>query len=102
VDLAADGAEAVARAEAGGIDLVLMDMQMPGMDGLTATRLLRQRLGQPPGRRLPIVAMTANAFAEDREACLAAGMDDFIGKPVDPDALYALLARWLPAAGEPA
>ena len=94
VDVAADGAEAVARAVAGGHDLVLMDMQMPGVDGLTATRLLRQRLG----RGLPIIAMTANAFAEDRAACLEAGMDDFIGKPVDPDVLYALLARWLPAA----
>jgi CheY-like chemotaxis protein len=73
-------------------DLVLLDVQMPVMDGLEAARLIRAQLG----RALPIVAMTANAFSEDRAACLEAGMNDHIGKPVDGETLYTVLLRWLP------
>jgi PAS domain S-box-containing protein len=93
VDVAVNGVEAVAMAQAGDYALILMDVQMPEMDGLQAARLLRA----PQARRVgPIVAMTANAFDEDREACLQAGMDDHLAKPVDPEALFQTLLRWLP------
>jgi len=99
VVIADDGTQAVQHALAGGVDLVLMDMQMPGMDGLAATRAIRTRLG--PG--LPIIAMTANAFDEDRQACTEAGMDDHLAKPVNPERLYQLLLQRLaPRAGVPA
>ena len=92
VDVAEDGAVAVEKAGQGRHALVLMDMQMPVMDGLQATQALR---AMPHLHALPIVAMTANAFGEDRAACLAAGMNDFVSKPVEPQVLYATLLKWL-------
>jgi CheY-like chemotaxis protein len=88
VDHAGGGEEAVAAVTVGAYDLILMDMRMPGLSGLEATRKLRDL-----GVTTPVVALTANAFEDDRHACLAAGMDDFLVKPLAPDALRAVLAR---------
>ena len=91
VTLAGDGQQAVDLLQTLQVDCVLMDMQMPVMDGLEATRQLR---AQEKLRRLPIIAMTANASTQDRRACLAAGMNDFISKPVEPKRFLDIVARW--------
>jgi signal transduction histidine kinase/DNA-binding response OmpR family regulator/HPt (histidine-containing phosphotransfer) domain-containing protein len=97
---AATGVEAVRLATEGEVDLVFMDCQMPELDGYAATQRIReQELGAGARSRLPIVAMTAHAMAGDREKCLAAGMDDYVAKPLRPDEVDAMLARWLPGGG---
>nr|WP_242508580.1 response regulator [Rhodocyclus purpureus] len=98
VDAVCDGVEAVERAQADRFDLILMDMQMPRMDGLAAARAIR---ALPVHHDTPIIALTANAFSEDRERCLAAGMNDHLGKPVKPATLAAALGQWLDAPTAP-
>jgi len=95
VDVAADGQQAVDMVQAGDYALVLMDVQMPVMDGLDATRAIRRL---PQGAELPILAMTANAFDEERQRCLDAGMDDHVAKPVVAEQLFATLHDWLSGA----
>jgi len=103
VHLAEDGAQAVEIASQARYDAILMDCQMPRMDGFAASRAIRLREAGAP--RTPIIALTANAMEGDREACLAAGMDDYLPKPFDREQLRVVLARWLPelaARGKPA
>jgi CheY-like chemotaxis protein/HPt (histidine-containing phosphotransfer) domain-containing protein len=97
VDTASDGLEALQKVKNLTYDLVLMDLQMPNMDGLDATLAIR---ALPGWSRIPIVAMTANAFEEDRRACEAVGMSDFVAKPVNPSLLFSTLLKWLSAPQE--
>jgi two-component system sensor histidine kinase/response regulator len=100
VEVAENGEVALAKAGTGKFDLVFMDMQMPVMDGIAATRAIRRI---PRLAHLPVVAMTANAMETDRRRCIEAGMNDFLVKPIDPQEMMALLLRWIrPAAVSPA
>ncbi|HYN76198.1 MAG TPA: ATP-binding protein [Lamprocystis sp. (in: g-proteobacteria)] len=96
VQVAGNGRQALECYAQGGIAIVLMDVQMPGMDGLEATRRLRVLEAERAWPRTPVLALTANTMAEDRDACLTAGMDDFIARPASKAALTETLARWLP------
>ncbi|NJD88636.1 MAG: response regulator [Betaproteobacteria bacterium] len=98
VDLAANGLEAVDRFAHGRYDAILVDCQMPEVDGYAATSEIRRR-EQATNHRVPIVALTANALEGDREVCIAAGMDDYVAKPFSREQLLAVLSRWLPAPG---
>ncbi|WP_005034499.1 response regulator [Holophaga foetida] len=91
VDVAENGLISLEKVRTGTYDLVLMDMQMPVMDGITATVRLREE-----GHRMPIIAMTANAMQADRDRCTSAGMNDYLVKPIDPDEMFRVLARWQP------
>ena len=93
VSVADDGVEALEKLRARSFDLVLMDIQMPRMDGFQATAQIRD---DPRWTELPIIAMTAHALTGDRQRCFDAGMNDHVGKPVEPDQLYRALSRWLP------
>ena len=95
---AVDGNEAIKRSKEQHFDLILLDMQMPELDGPGAARQLR---ATPEYRDVPLIALTANAFDSDREACFAAGMDDFVTKPIDPELLYKAIARFLPYTAGP-
>ena len=92
VDAAEDGIQAIDQVRENPYSLILMDMQMPKLNGPDATRHIRQIPGY---EKTPIVAITANVFAEDREYCLAAGMNDFLAKPFNPDQLFSSLFKWL-------
>jgi CheY-like chemotaxis protein len=99
VDLAEDGSQALQAATYGSFDLILMDWQMPGMDGLETTRRLKALW--PAERQVPVVALTANAMEGDRAACLDAGMSDYLTKPLQMSALAEALERWVGTAAQP-
>jgi two-component system sensor histidine kinase/response regulator len=94
VDVAANGIEALARLHAVEYDLILMDCQMPEMDGFETTKRIRDA-ETASGRHIPIVAMTANAIAGDRDRCLAVGMDEYLAKPVRAETLYRMIDSFL-------
>jgi len=100
VDVVSDGAQALAALARGAYDAVLMDCQMPVMDGFATTQELRLR--EAAGRRTPVIALTASAMASDRERCLHAGMDDYLSKPIRTEDLVVVLRRWVGRAGEQA
>jgi CheY-like chemotaxis protein len=93
VHIAANGVEAVRMASANKYDLILMDCQMPEMDGFKAAAAIRK--AEATSYRIPIIAATANAFAEDKERCLASGMDDYLSKPITKASLQTMLEKWL-------
>jgi CheY-like chemotaxis protein len=99
VEPAENGRVAVAKARENDYDLILMDIQMPEVDGLEATRLIRSTVS-PRGLNVdtPILALTANVFKEDRVACMRAGIEDFIAKPVEPNNLFSTIIKWLPGS----
>jgi CheY-like chemotaxis protein len=100
VDVAKHGREAIDMLGKSGYDLVLMDCQMPEMDGFEATRVIRDCSSAVLNHEIPVIAMTANAFPEDRARALACGMNDFLAKPVDRPVLASMLEKWLkPALG---
>ncbi|GAB1393155.1 hypothetical protein MASR1M60_13180 [Rhodocyclaceae bacterium] len=99
-DVAGNGQAVLEKVRTQTYDLILMDMQMPLMDGVEASLAIRQLQGAPTSAQVPIIAMTANVFAEDRQRCLDAGMNDHLGKPVTPQQFYATLQRWLPVRDE--
>ena len=95
--VASNGGEAVELAKQGSYDVILMDLQMPEMDGYEATALIRKN---EAGRRTPIIAVSAGSAKHKRDGCLAAGMDDFISKPVDPHELRNVVRKWaIPSSG---
>ncbi len=98
VEVAEDGRQALDLVQQRSYDAVLMDMQMPVMDGVAATRAIREL---PQHAALPVIAMTANAMQQDKDACLAAGMNDHVAKPIDPEALFRTLARWIVPGDRP-
>lgn len=95
VDLAENGREALERHDTHEYDIILMDIQMPEIDGYEATKKIRTR--EKDAKRTPIIALTANALAGDKEKCLKAGMDDYISKPVEAEKLEDILQRYLPS-----
>ena len=99
VDMVSNGSEAIRALERSAYDLVFMDVQMPEMDGLEATARIRDGSTGVSDPSIAIIALTAHALRGDRERCLAAGMDDYLAKPVTPDGIEAILDKWLPAAG---
>src|SRR6185503_16173909 len=99
-EIAESGAEALVAFDRSAYDIILMDVQMPGMDGFQTTGHIRQ-MEQGSGRRAtPVIAMTASAMLGDREKCLAAGMDEYVSKPVRPETLRAMLELFRPRSGE--
>jgi CheY-like chemotaxis protein len=101
VEVAGTGTGALDALERQPFDLVLMDVQMPEMDGLEATVAIRERERASGGRRVPIVAMTANAMVGDKERCLEAGMDGYLSKPIQVASLFAAIERLVPGPAEP-